>query len=370
MRAFLTSILCSVTAILFAGCQSQTYKLIGTAEGLADGDMLLLTDNMNDGTPTDTIILKGNTFSFTGEIEKDKEAMLCMVYSAKHNEINAPFIREAGEITINLSATPGASRVSGTPCNNEWQRLNDSVMVIGREINRIAEHIYGNTVSQEKQQRGMEQIEKLNKRFSEVVIDVSEKNIDNEFGYFVLTYYPEDVIDDKNRQRLIEKLTAERRQRPAIQEIEAAIRRTAKTAEGATIPNFSQLTPEDEAFSIMTEVSKNKITIIDFWASWCGPCRQEMPFMLSLYESCKDRGLGIVGVSLDKNKDAWVTAIKTLKLPWPQMSDLKFWDNDVAKAFNITSIPHTIVVDQKGTILRRGLRGEALKQFVEEQLSK
>ena len=216
----------------------------------------------------------------------------------------------------------------------------------------------------------MEQIEKLNKRFSEVVIDVAEKNIDNEFGYFVLTYYPEDVIDDKNRQRLIEKLTAERRQRPAIQEIEAAIRRTAKTAEGATIPNFSQLTPEDEAFSIMTEVSKNKITIIDFWASWCGPCRQEMPFMLSLYESCKDRGLGIVGVSLDKNKDAWVTAIKTLKLPWPQMSDLKFWDNDVAKAFNITSIPHTIVVDQKGTILRRGLRGEALKQFVEEQLSK
>jgi thiol-disulfide isomerase/thioredoxin len=370
MRAFLTSISCSVLAILFAGCQSQTYKIIGTAEGLADGDTLLLTDNMTDGTPTDTIILKGNTFSFTGEVDKDKEAMLCMVYSAKHNEINAPFIREPGEITINLSATPGAARVSGTPCNNEWQRLNDSVMVIGKEINRIAEHIYGNTISQEEQQRGMEQIEKLNKRFSDVVIDIAEKNIDNEFGYFVLTYYPEDVIDDKNRQRLIEKLAAERRQRPAIQEIEAAIRRAAKTAEGATIPNFSQLTPEDESFSIMTEVSKNKITIIDFWASWCGPCRQEMPFMLSLYEDFKDRGLGIVGVSLDKDKDAWIGAIKTFKLPWPQMSDLKFWDNDVAKAFNVTSIPHTVVVDQKGKILRRGMRGEVLKLYIEEQLGK
>ena len=92
--------------------------------------------------------------------------------------------------------------------------------------------------------------------------------------------------------------------------------------------------------------------------------------MLALYESNKDRGLGIVGVSLDKEKDAWLTAIKTLKLPWPQMSDLKYWDNAAAKLFNINSIPHTVVVDQKGKILRRGLRGEELKSFVESELAK
>lgn len=91
--------------------------------------------------------------------------------------------------------------------------------------------------------------------------------------------------------------------------------------------------------------------------------------MVSLYESNKDRGLGIVGISLDKEKDAWVAAIKKLQMPWPQMSDLKFWDNDVAKAFNVNSIPHTIVVDSNGKILRRGLRGEQLKQFVESKLS-
>ena len=92
--------------------------------------------------------------------------------------------------------------------------------------------------------------------------------------------------------------------------------------------------------------------------------------MLSLYESNKDRGLGIVGVSLDQDKDSWVTAIKKLKLPWPQMSDLKYWDNEVAKTFNIDSSPHTIVIDQKGKILRRGLRGEQLKEFVESELVK
>ena len=346
MKAFLTSISFSLLALLLVGCQSNTYKLMGTAEGLEDGDTLLLTDNMLDGTPSDTIIIEKGAFSFKGEA--DKETALCMIYSAKQNEINAAFIREPGEITIKLSATPGASRVSGTPCNEEWQRLNDSVMVIGKEINRIAENIYGNNVTQEKQQQGMNEIEKLNKRFAKVVVETTEKNIDNEFGYFLLTYYPEELIDNETRLRLIEKLSDERRQRDAIK----------------------QATPEGDELSIMTEVSKNKITIIDFWASWCGPCRQEMPFMLALYADNKDRGLGIVGVSLDKDKDAWLNAIKTLKLPWPQMSDLKYWDNAAAKAFNINSIPHTVVVDQKGKILRRGLRGEELKQFVESELAK
>ena len=352
MKAFLSSISFSLLALLLVGCQSNTYKLMGTAEGLEDGDTLLLTDNMLDGTPSDTIIIEKGAFSFKGEA--DKETALCMIYSAKQNEINAAFIREPGEITIKLSATPGASRVSGTPCNEEWQRLNDSVMVIGKE----------------KQQQGMNEIEKLNKRFAKVVVETTEKNIDNEFGYFLLTYYPEELIDNETRLRLIEKLSDERRQRDAIKQIEASIRQSSKTAEGATIPNFAQATPEGDELSIMTEVSKNKITVIDFWASWCGPCRQEMPFMLALYADYKDRGLGIVGVSLDKDKDAWLNAIKTLKLPWPQMSDLKYWDNAAAKAFNINSIPHTVVVDQKGKILRRGLRGEELKQFVESELAK
>lgn len=92
--------------------------------------------------------------------------------------------------------------------------------------------------------------------------------------------------------------------------------------------------------------------------------------MLQLYETYHDKGLGIVGVSLDMNESDWTTAIKTLCLPWTQMSDLKGWDNAAAKLFDVTSIPHTIVVDQQGKILRRGLRGEQLSEFVESQLGK
>ena len=241
-------------------------------------------------------------------------------------------------------------------------------MTIGKEINKIAEHIYGNNVTFEEQQKGMEQIEQLNKRFSAMVIGITEKNIDNEFGYFLLTYYPEELIDIQSRSRLIKLLPEDMRKREQIRVMEQSLEASAKTAEGATIPDFSRPAPDGTSLSIMSEVSQHRITIIDFWASWCGPCRQEIPFMIELYNKNKDKGLGIVGVSLDNDKDEWLTAIKQLNMAWPQMSDQNDWGNSVAKQFNITSIPHTIVVDQQGKILRHGLRGEALANFVAEQL--
>ncbi len=350
---------------MLVACQSNTYKISGKADGLQNGDTLLLTRDLNTGEPSDTIIVKDGKFSLEGEVDS---VQLAMIYSLSKQDINAPFFLEPGSIAISLSATPGASRVGGTRCNSEWQTLNDSVMSIGKEINRIAEHIYGNAISAEEQEKGMQQIDRLNERFAKLVVKTAEKNIKNEFGYFLLTYYPEELIDNSNRLKLIEQLPEKMRSRKAIKDMQEQISKTAKTAAGNILPRFSQTTADGEELDIMSEVSKNKITIIDFWASWCGPCRQEMPFMLDLYHQYKDQGLGIVGISLDEDRDSWLQAIGALKLEWPQMSDLKGWNNAVAQMFNITSIPHTIVVDQKGKILQHGLRGEALKIFVEEQL--
>ena len=354
----------SVAGALTA-CQSTTYQVNGTIEGAADGDTLFLTSDLQTGIPSDTIFVEDGKFHISGEADSVR---LCMIYSAKRNELNAPFFIEPGIISIQIKETPGASRVGGTKCNDEWQVLNDSVISIGKEINRIAEHIYGNTVTPEEQQKGMEAIDKLNQRFSNMIINMCEKNIRNEFGYFLLTYYPDELINPSSRSRLIKLLPEEMRKREQIRVMEQSLEASAKTAEGATIPDFSQPAPDGTSLSIMSEVSQHRITIIDFWASWCGPCRQEIPSVIELYKKYKDKGLGIVGVSLDNDKDAWLTAIKQMNMPWAQMSDLNGWDNAAAKLFNITSIPHTIVVDQQGKILRHGLRGEALANFVAEQL--
>ena len=365
MKVFQASILFSAAVLALTACHSNAYKISGTAEGLADGDTLFVTNDMQTGIPTDTLIVKDGKFELSGETDS---TYLCMVYSEKRNELNAPFFVEPGNISIKLADTPGASRVGGTKCNEQWQELNDSVMTIGKEINRIAEHIYGNTVDEMEQKKGMEQIEKLNQRFSAVVVKITEKNIKNEFGYFLLTYYPEELINNETRMKLIDKLPEEKQKRPAIQEMRAALKQASESAEGMTIKDFTQSAMDGTPMSLMAEVSKNKITVIDFWASWCGPCRQEMPFMIELYGKYKDKGLGIIGISLDEDSDAWKAATQQLNIPWPQMSDLKGWENTIVKHFCVNSIPHTIVVDQQGKILKRGLRGQTLEEYVEKLL--
>ena len=365
MKAFQASILFSAAVLALTACHSNTYKISGAVEGLNDGDTLFITNDLQTGIPTDTLIVKDGKFELSGETDS---TYLCMVYSEKRNELNAPFFIEPGNISIKLVETPGASRVGGTKCNEQWQELNDSVMTIGKEINRIAEHIYGNTVDEMEQQKGMEQIEKLNQRFSAIVVKTTEKNIKNEFGYFLLTYYPEELIDNQTRMKLIDKLPDEKQKRPAIQEMLANLKQASESAEGMTIKDFTQPGLDGTPVSLLGEVSKSKITVIDFWASWCGPCRQEMPFMVELYDKYKDKGLGIIGISLDEDSDAWKAATQQLNIPWVQMSDLKGWENVIAKHFCVTSIPHTIVVDQQGKILKRGLRSEKLEEFVTEQL--
>lgn len=137
---------------------------------------------------------------------------------------------------------------------------------------------------------------------------------------------------------------------------------------GENVGNLQLTDMNRDRVSMADEIAKNKITIIDFWASWCGPCRQEMPLVVKLYENHKEQGLGIIGISLDEDYKAWAEAVKEMNMAWPQFSDLRGWDDYAARQFGVTAIPHTMVVDQQGNILARGLRGEELHNFIDQQL--
>lgn len=355
---------------VLAACQSDGYKIKGEAAMLNDGDTLFVTDDLFTGTPIDTLIVKDGKFET--EEEKADSTRLCMVYSKNHKGIYAPFFIEPGTISIKLSEKPEETKVKGTSTNNKWQDMNDSVMRIGRQINSIAAYVNGNTLNYDQQQREMKKVETLHKQFRELVMEYAEKNTDNEFGYFLLTAYDDmagmsdtdDPTEADTKLELIKKLPRHMQERQALKMVVKKLSQMKSTAEGNIMPDFTMNDINGKPISALAEIGKNKITVIDFWASWCGPCRVEMPHMVRMYNGYKDKGLGILGISLDSKREAWEAASKELGVAWPQMSDLRGWDNAAARMFNVQSIPQTIVVDSNGKILKKGLRGEELETFI------
>lgn len=128
---------------------------------------------------------------------------------------------------------------------------------------------------------------------------------------------------------------------------------------GGTAPDFTQDTPD--GLPLTLSGMRGKVVLIDFWASWCGPCRKENPNVVKVYEKYKDQGFDILSVSLDSNKDRWLSAIAKDNMTWAHVSDLKGWKNEVAQMYGISSIPATILLDKDGKILARNLRGPALE---------
>jgi thiol-disulfide isomerase/thioredoxin len=151
---------------------------------------------------------------------------------------------------------------------------------------------------------------------------------------------------------------------PALAAMKKKINLAGSFVTGAVAPDFTQNTTEGKPMNLSD--LRGKVLLVDFWASWCGPCRKENPHVVKLYEQYKDKGFDVLGVSLDNNKDAWIKAIEKDGLPWHHISDLKGWQNEAAQLYSVSSIPHTILLDRAGRILARNLRGPALDEALKE----
>ena len=359
--------LAAITIAFMAACNnvsSPTFTVEGTVEGLADGDMLFLTDM--DGLPLDTLTVKDGKFSYTGSAD----SVCCYALNVMKDDFNSQlFFTEPGIVTIKLSAKPNESKVSGSVANNALQQLMEATNPIYEKIHEIESIVYNDTTMSHEDEWALNQ--RYDQLYSEVenkMKEAAEQNIDNELGYMLVMRYIDESENAELLIRLIGMMPQDFRNRQPLMDLEARITALQQIADGQRMPDFTLATPEGENVSVLSEVRKNTITVLDFWASWCGPCRQEMPFMRELYATYHPKGLGIVGISLDDDGDAWGQAISDLKIEWPQLSDLQGGRCAVAQHFQVTAIPFIVVVDAEGTILSKSLRGESLKQFVAERL--
>ena len=143
------------------------------------------------------------------------------------------------------------------------------------------------------------------------------------------------------------------------QKLQSQINVFTKLRLGVVAPDFAQVTPNGDTLKLSD--LRGKVVMIDFWASWCRPCRQENPRVREVYAKYKDKGFEILGVSLDNNKQRWIDAIEKDQLPWPHVSDLKQWKNEAARMYNVSSIPYTVLLDEDGKIIAKKLRAHQLE---------
>ncbi|MFH7015543.1 redoxin domain-containing protein [Flavobacterium sp. FlaQc-47] len=137
---------------------------------------------------------------------------------------------------------------------------------------------------------------------------------------------------------------------------------------GKKAPDFVSKNPEGK--DIRFSENLNGYTLVDFWASWCGPCRRENPNIVAAYKEYHDRGFNVFGVSLDKKKENWVKGIQDDNLNWLQVSDLLFWNSEIAKLYGVRAIPSNYLVDSKGVIVAKNLRGEELQATLKTLLNR
>ncbi len=148
--------------------------------------------------------------------------------------------------------------------------------------------------------------------------------------------------------------------------LEEAMSSERKFGYGQIAPDFVQSNPDGKQISLKDY--RGKYVLVDFWASWCGPCRRENPNLVRSFNTYKSKNFTVLGISLDKEKANWLKAISDDQLKWEQVSDLKYWSNDVARLYEISSIPQNFILDPEGRIIGKNLRGAALDEFLEKNL--
>lgn len=362
MRLIFASIL--TLSLLSCDKNSDSYKLEGDAVGFEDGtEVVVYTLENKQPLPIDTLIVKDEKFS---AVYPNTEAT--PLNFLRIGDINASILYFP-EKNENLKATLykdsiQASRINGGKQNAAYTGFVEKMSAFNKRKQKSMDNFRAAQGENDTEAIAKIQSDNLNLMNEETEYKKKflQENTNSLFSVMLISEMASrQEITPSEASDYLDNMDSKITSSEIGKDLRANLDAVKKSDTGNAAPDFSAQTPTGETLSLKDAMGK--YTIIDFWASWCRPCRIENPNVVKVYNKYHDKGLNIISVSLDKEdqKDKWIQAIKDDKMDWYHVSNLKFWQDPIAQLYNVRSIPATFLLDENGMIIDKDLRGAALE---------
>jgi thiol-disulfide isomerase/thioredoxin len=366
--------------LLFAGltaaAQEKKFTVTGTLPPTTKKYNVLLS--WNNGNEGEEVKLVNGKFEIKGTIETPVLATLTLEEANpkpgkafnrlefEQNSLN--LFLDTGKITITSNTFLWDAVVKGSPVVTDYSRYRQRITPLSKLESKLGE-VYDGYMKAKNQKMAVEVFEYYKGMLHLYYLEQQQFVKENPSSPVSL-YLTQEALGNEMDAAKADPLFA--LLSPAIQnsekgkELKQQIEIGKRSMVGVAAADFSQ--PDANGKPIALSSFKGKYVLVDFWASWCGPCRSESPNLVKAYEKYKSKNFEIFGVSLDQSKDKWLKAIKDDKYTWPQAGDMKGWENAASQQYGILGIPFNMLLDPNGVVIARNLRGEALEKKLEEIL--